>query len=321
MLKRIRLSLALTAATVLLLTAGCGGGSNTITADETSDPVYEQAQDFKRQGRNSEALAAFLKVIDRRGESGAPESHLEAGLLYRSLVKDPVEAYHHFNKYLELMPNSPKSDMVRGQRDAAYRDIARFLQAPSSGTMLQMQTNEEIDQLKRRIRELEAENQMLHGSGGGVVAASPRPPPLISLSEDKPLAPPAETTNDSPITPAPTAATGGRTANGGNLFNGPSMGSSSSARPTTNPPSRAANSTTVASRPVPPVAQRVTATPQRPGAGTHTVKSTDKSLWAIARQHYGKSATAAQVAAIFQANRDVMRSESDLKVGMVLRIP
>jgi nucleoid-associated protein YgaU len=50
------------------------------------------------------------------------------------------------------------------------------------------------------------------------------------------------------------------------------------------------------------------------------VKAADKSLWSIARQHYGNP-TAAQVKAIYQANRDVMRSETDLKVGMVLRIP
>lgn len=70
---------------------------------------------------------------------------------------------------------------------------------------------------------------------------------------------------------------------------------------------------------------RPTAPPQRPGAvqavgRRHTVASGEKSLWGIARQYY-PAVNQARVNAIFEANRDVMRSPNDLRTGMVLRIP
>ncbi len=178
-----RFPFAVLAAAALLLGAGCGGNGSAVTADETLDPLYQQAQDLKRQGRNNEALVDYLKVIDRHGESGAPESHLEAAALYMTAAKDPVEAYHHFRKYLELQPTGPRADMVRGQLLAAKRDIARMLLAPPSDQMVQLQQNDDLEQLRRRVQELEAENQTLRG--GGAVAVAARTPPLISLPDDR----------------------------------------------------------------------------------------------------------------------------------------
>jgi LysM repeat protein len=310
-----RLSLALFSVIVLLAVAGCGGNGSTLTADETSDPAYQQAQNFKRQDRNSEALAAFLKVIDRRGESGAPESHIEAGLLYRTWAKDPVEAYHHFKKYLELMPNSPKAEMVRQQCDAAKRDIARVLLAPAGDQGVQLQTNEEIDQLRRRVQELEAENQTLHGSGGGVVAASPRSPPLISLSDDRAPATAPEATNDSPLTPAPTSSA--RASSGSPLFTPPSSPPPASSR---TPASRTPAANTAVQR-TSATAQRPASTPQRPtspGGRTHTV-APKETLWNIARRYYGPKPTAAQVHAIETTNG--LATGAELRPGMVLKIP
>jgi nucleoid-associated protein YgaU len=319
LVKRFRcLFLGLLAALALLVVTGCGGNGNTLTADETSDPTYQQAQSFKNQGHNSEALAAFLKVIDRRGEGGAPESHLEAGILYRQWAKDPVEAYHHFSKYLELQPTGPRAEMVRGQRDAAKRDISRLLMAPSSDAMVQMQSSEEIDQLKRRIQELEAENQTLRGGGTGMVAAAKGAPPMITLPDDRPASTPTnDGAPDSPITPAPSAAN--RAAPTSSLFSPPSPSPSSSR---TAQSVTAQRSTTTSARSTTP--QRPAATPQRPGAATngrsHTV-GPKETLWVIARKYYGQKATTAQMQAIFEANRNVMRTETDLHPGVVLRIP
>lgn len=50
---------------------------------------------------------------------------------------------------------------------------------------------------------------------------------------------------------------------------------------------------------------------------TYTVKDGD-SLWGIAKDAYGKGTEWEQ---IYKANRDVMKNETDIKPGMVLRIP
>src|SRR4026207_140564 len=105
----------------LFIGAGCGGRGSTPIPGETDEPYYVQGKQLVKQGRNPEALTAFLKVIDRRGERGAPESHLEAGFIFLNYTKDPVEAYHHFRKYLDLQPNSKEAQRVRGMVEAAKR--------------------------------------------------------------------------------------------------------------------------------------------------------------------------------------------------------
>lgn len=295
----LRPFLAALFAAALLLGSGCrdnGGGPST---DEKSDPLYLQAQDYKRQGRNSEALNAFLHEIDRRGESNAPESHLEAGLLYLNFVKDPIEAYHHFSRYLDVRPND---QAVRDQRDAAMRDISRILHAPPSDQMFQAQANDEIAQLRRRVAELQAENEALHGGGAYVNAA--RPPPMISLPDDRDaVSAPPPIVADSPLTPAPAAE--------------PPAAARAS-------PPRGYNvqSAAPASRPNPATASPRAGVPQHPaaaGARTYTVQRGD-TAYGIARRFYG-AADNARVNAIIQANRNIVQSASDLKPGMVLRIP
>ncbi|HVU35982.1 MAG TPA: LysM peptidoglycan-binding domain-containing protein [Opitutaceae bacterium] len=292
-----RLFVLLCSMTALLLTAGCGGG-NTVTADETTDPVYQQAQDLKKQGRNGEALTAFLRVIERRGESGAPESHLEAGNLYLNWSKDPIEAYHHFSKYLELQPNGQRADFVRGQREAAKREIAKMLFAPPGDQGASPGTADELQELRRKVAELEAENQTLRGNTDLPVS---RPAPAITLStpalvEAAPV--------DSPITPAPRPP--------------PSPGFAHSLEPAATEPRPAAarpKERTAVSGSRPPAPSRVS------GARRTHVVAARESLWAIARRYYGSNVSGAQVHGIYEANRDVMTSPTDLRAGMVLRIP
>jgi LysM repeat protein len=318
----------------LLLGAGCGGNGNAPGGDETSDALYQQAQDLKKQGRFAEALNAFVKEIDRRGESGAPESHIEAGTLYKDWSHNPVEAYHHFSKYLELQPTGPRAVIVKGQRDAARRDILAYLLVPPDGQGALADRNGEIQQLQRQIDELRAENQALRG-GSPLPASQFRPAPMIALPEENantvvaaddtqvtpvtpvptPVEPATQPVADTPFTrnlaaprPAPPAGTRPGTAP-----------ATSSRTPVTTQPARYTTDRAVSTPTRPTAPQRPGATPAASGR-RHTVTAGEKSLWSIARQYYG-SVNQARVNALFEANRDVMHSPNDLKAGMVLRIP
>ena len=67
---------------VLLLGAGCTDRDNAPMPAEMDEPLYVQGIQLKRQGRYPEALSAFLKVIDKLGARSAPESHVEAGVIF-----------------------------------------------------------------------------------------------------------------------------------------------------------------------------------------------------------------------------------------------
>ena len=222
---------ALLALAALLLGAGCGGGDSLNTAIETDDSVYRQGKQLQRQGRNPEALVAFLKVIEKRGEQYSPESHLEAGLIYLKDIKNPVEATHHFNRYLNLLPKSKEVPYVRGLVETARREFGKSL----PGRVLEdrsqlMNLRDQVETLQRDNEQLRAEIVALRG---GTAAA-----PLLSMTRAtadgamaRPVAP-RTVADDSPIALAPP----------------PSTPSSFSLRPTPNP-----------------------ATPPKPAARTHTV--------------------------------------------------
>ena len=120
--------LALLCAAVAWGLTGCGDRDRLSYATETDEPYYREGVSLLKTGRRQEALTAFLKVIDKRGED-APESHLEIGLLYLQHINDPLSAIYHFKKYLALRPNSPQAPLVRQRIDAAIREFARTLPA------------------------------------------------------------------------------------------------------------------------------------------------------------------------------------------------
>lgn len=273
-----RFVLPLLAAALAFALAGCTDDARQSYATETDEPYYRQADQMKRANRQQEALSAYLKVIEKRGDD-APESHLEAGLIYLHHIRDPIAAIYHFRKFLALRPNSAQASLVRQRIDAAIRDFARTLPAQPVESQLQRvdliaamdKLKLENDILKRQVADLQA------GRDTGAV-------PQDSASATAPA--------------------------GGDL--GISV-----------------DIPTVRTRPAPvrPSAQQVKAAPaksapaaaQQPSAGArrHTVRAGD-TLSKLAQEYYGNRSRWRD---IYQANRNTMRNESDLKIGAELVIP
>ncbi len=192
----------------LLLLAGCDGSDRLALGSETSEPYYRQGDQLKRQGRYPEALNAYLKVIERRNED-APESHLEAALIYQQYLKDPIFAIYHFRKYLELEPNSRQADLVRQRVDASVRDFARTLPArPLEDGTMRLDLMGRIDELQKENLELKEEIARLHQGAarpGGGSAAGMLPAPEAAPAEvgprGSPPGPPATAAAAEPAQP------------------------------------------------------------------------------------------------------------------------
>jgi nucleoid-associated protein YgaU len=300
------------------LVAGCRGGSSDAAIAETDEDDYRRGQAQVRQDRPQEALASFLKVIVKRGEQPSPESHLEAGLLYLKHSKNPIRASYHFEEYLAQQgPNSAQAARVRELLNTAKKDFARTLAGdPLENQAQRMDLMEKIAKLQRENDDLRNENLnlTLRGSAGTPslkavrAPATAEPPPLRA---NTPATVPITSLEDSsPITAAPL-----------------------SARPlvTETVPPAVTNPPQVASPPprtlVPATTTGGRTAPARPGAPPpaastarrHTVAQ-GEGLYAIAKQYYG-TGSAEKRKAIYDANRDVMKSDNDLRPGMVLKIP
>ena len=283
---------ALLALLALVLAAGCDRGTDLTLSSETDEAYYRQGQQLSKQGRNQEALNAYLKVIAKRDET-APESHLEAGLILLRHVKDPIAAIYHFRKYLELQPNSRQAVYVRGLIDTAKREFARTLPAaPLESQAERLETQDQIDRLLRENDQLKAELTALHA---GVASAPPIRTrgtldpvggPMISLTTPAADPTPAAA-DDSPITYAPVE----------------------------DPPAEAAPA--VSRAPVPSTTRAVPTKPTAPSGRRHTVVKGD-TLFSLAQKYYGNRS---KWRAILEANRDVLPSQDSLRLGMDLKIP
>jgi tetratricopeptide (TPR) repeat protein len=277
----------------LLFAAGCERGGSLPFASEDSDSDYQRGKQLIRQGRNQEALAAFLKVIAKRGED-APESHLEAGLLYLQHIKDPISAIYHFRKYRELQPNSKQAELVKQQIDAANREYARTLPAhPLEDASVKLEYNDKLDSLQRENEQLKAELTVLSRALPAGVAARPRSG--FDIPE--------------PAYPLPRAAQVDQGAEASPILRAPLKPEPAGSR---NPPE-----SVIRPAPIPRAAPGAAANPT-PGGKRHAVQRGD-TLSSISRQYYGSSAKWRD---IYNANRDILKSESEtLHLGMELRIP
>ncbi len=230
---------------------------------------------------NEQAALAAFTRVIHARPDDSPESHLEVGLLFLQEVKDPIAAIYHFRRYLELKPNSQNRSLVEQRIEVATRDFARTL--PAQPLENQMMRNDLLDVVER----LQVENTRLKDEVAMLRAAtSANGPSALRQTANVSVTPPPSMTATNPAT-------------------------------TSSTPSRF----TVA--PEEQVVQRQVAPPTRPEAAAtpsqriHVVVKGD-TLYSLARRYYNNSTRAKD---IYAANRNQMRSENDLQIGMQLVIP
>ena len=281
-----RLAFFLALASAALLLDGCVRHEAAAPIAEADEPLFREGKSLEKQGRESEALNAFLKVIETRGLRSSPESHLEAGQLYLKHIKNPVRAMFHLESYIELMPNSKERPFVQGLLLDAKREFARTLPGrPLEDQSLRLETDAEIETLKRENEELRAELATLRGGGATMVNRGPRM-----------FAPPPRAANATPgvVFTLPTAQAGAPNQAGTNNAAAPFV-----AAPNPKPGAVAPASS----------------------GRTYSVKQGD-GLFAIARKYDPQNASR-KLREILEANRDTLPSGANtpLKPGMTLRIP
>ncbi|MDF9834188.1 tetratricopeptide (TPR) repeat protein [Ereboglobus sp. PH5-5] len=267
----------------LLLAAGCWRAESTAEVAEVDEPDYRKAKEMVRQGRTSEALAAYDRVLVKRGLNKAPETHLDMAIIYQQQVRDYLTAIYHYQKYMAIMRNSPQRAMIEQRIDAAKRDYMSTLPGRPS-----LDLSGASPDYAETINRLRAQNERLRADLAVAQAAAARVP--INTSQ--------QTTGRVVAAENPIVVTSRNT-----------QFSQAAPVATRQPDAQPA----AVSQPAPQPQQ---AAPAR----RHVVRQGD-SLYNIARQHYG-SARNAQVDAIVNANRDQLQSRNTpLRVGMELRIP
>ncbi|MEY2999909.1 MAG: hypothetical protein RL648_123 [Verrucomicrobiota bacterium] len=162
----IRVFLAIS---LLAMAGGCGPTPTVVK--ETEERSYRRGKSLLREGRQEEALQAFLSVVAARPD--AIESHLESGLIYLNQIKDPLAAIYHFRSYLAMAPDGEHAGFVRELILTAQRDFAKtlpgdpFVDAVERVNLMETvkTLQAENNALKREVMDLEADLGRLRAKG------------------------------------------------------------------------------------------------------------------------------------------------------------
>lgn len=144
--KCLSLFLVLVGCVGLASITGCLGDNQ--SGPEREAPAFQRGQELLSQGRQDEALNAFLEVA--RAREVAPESHLEIGEIYLRVFNDPIGGIYHLRQYVEYGDDPDMIARVRQRIETARRELARTLPLSQDVGARKDVLLDEIDELRAR---------------------------------------------------------------------------------------------------------------------------------------------------------------------------
>jgi len=179
---------------ILLLLAICGNGCipSDSHVDEEKDPHFQRGRNLASSQDFKGAVGEFEKALETNPRSGA--AHFELGWLYDTQINDSAAAIYHYERYLQLQPNSQRAQSidVRERIRGCKRELAK--------TEFPLPNNQN---LQREVDKLTAENLALRQQLEALraqqrAAASNVPQSGVTASSHSPGTAPV-----SPLAPAP----------------------------------------------------------------------------------------------------------------------
>ena len=154
----VRLQRIFATAICLGLSFGAGGCDRMITP--RSAQVIKDAESKSADGNFLRAITLYESALD--GSAKSAEIHYRLALLYDDKMHDPLNALHHFKRYLTLAPSGPHAREVKNFMKKDELELATSLSGDSvvSRTEAARLKNENLTLRK----ELEDQRARLHGA-------------------------------------------------------------------------------------------------------------------------------------------------------------
>ncbi len=194
--RRARWLICFALAAIVAGVSGCAKSVGALDAADERDPEMARATTLERANDFEGAIQSYQLALERNFE--LIKAHLKLGLLYDDYENDYLRAIYHYERYLELRPDSEKyadiEELVRlarvnyaasipEQDSEAIRELTRVRQKAS-------QMEQDLGAAKRRIAAIEVENAKLTTALGTArkKIVSDQGPVSVSGSSSAPVA-------------------------------------------------------------------------------------------------------------------------------------
>jgi len=132
--------------TAMLVLAGCNDHGLSADEKEERDPLVKTGAAFMEQSQWDDAERSFKEALEKDPMMAKP--HLDLALIYQQYKPNYIHAIYHYDRYLELRPDSEKAGFIKEQRDKVLR--ALVIQA--------IQQSPDVQKVVAEVKRLQQEN-------------------------------------------------------------------------------------------------------------------------------------------------------------------
>ena len=158
---------------VVVLSA-CNKDAESSDAAEERNPLVKTGQAYMEQQLWDEAELAFKEALDGHPMMARP--HLDLALIYQQYKPNYVHSIYHYDRYLELRPESEKTEFINEQKAKLQQAVANNIIKES------LQVKQVLDELNR----LRQENTSLKKQLAAESAEQPSPAASTASSAKQP---------------------------------------------------------------------------------------------------------------------------------------
>ena len=150
---------------------------------KNNDRTYEQAEQKRSAQEYRPAITLYEKALDN--DKKAADAHFRMAMIYDANLDDPISAVHHFNRYIEMLPNGAHAKEARDSLKRIEPILATKL---AGGTLIS-----HADAMKLRQENKDLRDQLAQKNSspppGGTPAGGPNAGKLAAREAERRPAP------------------------------------------------------------------------------------------------------------------------------------
>lgn len=129
--------------------SACNESAESSDAREERDPLVKTGQAYMQQELWAEAEQAFKEALDNDPMMARP--HLDLALIYQQYLPNYVHSIYHYDRYLELRPQSEKTEFINEQKVKLQQAVANNI----------IKESPQVKQVLNELERLRKENASL----------------------------------------------------------------------------------------------------------------------------------------------------------------